>query len=88
MLIALFLITAASANPGDVDKDMAPRIFNAYCQSCHMDDGKLKSFDEKNEVKIMIEKIRSGESGMPTYSWLFDDEDLESIIEYMKTLPQ
>ncbi len=41
-------------------------------------------FNKEKEDVSMIKTIRSGTSGMPTYSWLFTDDDLKKLIEYMR----
>ncbi len=84
VLLFVFLGLAQASEPDD----MPQRLYNAYCINCHTKDEKVVDFDQSTPEEKMIEKIRDGERGMPTYSWLFDDEDLKSIIEYMKTLPQ
>jgi mono/diheme cytochrome c family protein len=84
----LFLILITSLCYGQDDLERGKTLYNAYCTSCHTQEGKVVNFPEDKEKSEMIEVIRSGRSGMPTYSWLFEDEDLEKIIEYMKTLPK
>jgi len=86
MILMLLFITSAIAGTVEEDKSLVPRVFNTYCSSCHIDEGKMKDFISEHENSSMIKKIRSGESGMPTYSWLFTDEDLVSLIDYMREI--
>ena len=89
ILLILFLSIAQADQSTTTDTDDMPkRLYNAYCTSCHTKDEKVIDFDKNKESAPMIAKIRAGDGGMPTYSWMFDDKDLESIIDYMRTLPQ
>ena len=84
----LFLILITSLCFAQDDLERGKTLYNAYCTNCHTKDEKVVNLPVDKEKKEMIEVIRSGTSGMPTYSWLFEDEDLEKIIDYMKTLPK
>lgn len=84
----LFLLLVVSVSFGESDLERGETLYNAYCTSCHTQEEKVVNLPENKENAEMIEVIRSGKSGMPTYSWLFEDEDLVKIIEYMKTLPK
>ena len=84
----LFLLLFTSLSLGESNLERGKTLYNAYCTSCHTQEGKVVNLPEDKEKAEMIEVIRSGRSGMPTYSWLFEDEDLDKIIEYMKTLPK
>ena len=82
----LMLISAVCFASEDLDR--GKRLYDAYCTTCHTKEGKVVNLPEDREISDMIKVIRSGNSGMPTYSWLFEDSDLEKIINYMKTLPK
>lgn len=73
-----------ASEPEDVK--LTERVFNSYCVSCHTVEEKVKHFDGSKEDSVLIAKIRSGDTGMPTYSWLFTDEDLERLIRHMRKI--
>jgi mono/diheme cytochrome c family protein len=83
-----FLILLSAVCFGSEDLERGKTLYNAYCTSCHTKEEKVTNLPENKNMSEMIEVIRSGSSGMPTYSWMFEDEDLEQIINYMKTLPK
>lgn len=84
----LFLILITGLCFGQDDLERGEKLYNAYCTSCHTKEGRVVNLPDNKQKIEMIEVIRSGQSGMPTYSWLFEDKDLEKIIDYMKTLPK
>ena len=84
----LFLLLLTSLSFGETDLERGKILYDAYCTSCHTQEEKVVNLPEDKEKAEMIKVIRGGKSGMPTYPWLFEDEDLEKIIDYMKTLPQ
>jgi mono/diheme cytochrome c family protein len=84
----LFLLLMTSLSFGEDNLERGKTLYDAYCTSCHTKEGKVVNLPEEKENQEMIKTIRSGTSSMPTYSWLFEDEDILEIIAYMKTLPK
>ena len=84
----LFLLLMSSLSFGEGNLERRESLYKAYCISCHTKEEKVINLPDDKESQEMIKTIRSGSSGMPTYSWLFEDEDLSEIIAYMKTLPK
>jgi len=84
----LFLILITSLCFAQDDLERGKTLYDTYCTSCHTKDEKVVNLPVDKEKTEMIKVIRSGRSAMPTYSWLFEDEDLDRIIEYMKSLPR
>ena len=83
----ILLLSFGIANAG-IDREDEPelvkRVYNNYCSSCHTKENKIVKIDKEKEDSEMIITIRSGTGGMPTYSWLFTDDDLKKLIEYMR----
>ena len=69
-----------------VDENKNENLYNIYCSSCHTKEEKVVNFSNEKTKEEMIEAIRSGETPMPTYSFLFTDQELISLIEYMESL--
>ena len=80
----LFLNTAYADIDSKKDPKLVERVYTSYCSSCHTKDKQILYFDPKQEASEMIKSIRSGSSAMPMYAWLFTDEDLKKLIEYMR----
>ena len=84
-LVFLLMFGVAKAEVGNKDDpQLVKRVYDIYCSSCHTKNEKIILFSKEKEDAGMIKTIRSGTSGMPTYSWLFTDDDLKKLIEYMK----
>jgi mono/diheme cytochrome c family protein len=83
VFLLVFGIAKAEVNSKE-DPQLVERVYDIYCSSCHTKEEKIILFDKEKEDVDMIKTIRSGTSGMPTYSWLFTDDDLKKMIEYMR----
>ena len=84
-LIFLLMLGVAKAEVSNKDDtQLVEKVYDIYCSSCHTKDEKIILFSKEKEDEDMVKTIRSGKSGMPTYSWLFTDDDLKKLIEYMK----
>ena len=83
ILLLVLGVAKAEVNSKD-DPPLVEKVYNIYCSSCHTKEEKIILFSKEKEDQDMIKIIRSGKSGMPTYSWLFTDDDLKKLIEYMK----
>ncbi len=91
--IGVILTTPLEAFAADVVKGQA--LYMANCSSCHGQYGisdmkeapNLASFDmaEKSDEELM-DTIQSGSGSMPPYVGVFNDDELDDLMSFLRTL--
>lgn len=97
VIIALVLLTAAKPQTASEGKS----LYDAKCAICHAEDGtgnpamkgmaggdlsKLNVADSKLSDADMFTVIRDGRNKMPAYKGKITDEQIKSVVTYIRTL--
>jgi cytochrome c oxidase cbb3-type subunit 3 len=92
MNFSAILIALASA-PSFASDMTGEQIYKTYCAGCHGAEGQgtemCPSFTEdktrleKSDEELLL-SIKNGKGMMPSFGWLFSDEDTLKVINYLR----
>ena len=99
--LSLNTATALAANPGSVPAANASQLYAKNCASCHGKDGQSKTikgklkharvltdaeWQEKVSDERIFNSIMNGKGKMPAYSKKLSQEEVESLVTYVRAL--
>ena len=84
-MITLLLLTGlAIAEPPEDRQGEA--LYKAFCITCHKEKTSEGPYRYGITAEEKIKTVREGKGPMPPYGWIFNDDDIENIINYMDSI--
>ncbi|MEP6741616.1 MAG: cytochrome c [bacterium] len=93
--------TSPSSTPGNLPAADAAQLYEKQCASCHGKDGRAKTikgklkharnltdgeWQEKVSDERIFNSIMNGKGKMPAYSKKLSQQEIESLVTYVRTL--
>jgi cytochrome c6 len=97
----LTVATSLSSKPGTLTTPDAAQLYAKHCASCHGNDGRAKTFrgklkharnltdgewQEKVSEERIFNSIMNGKEKMPAYARKLSQEQIESLVAYVRAL--
>ena len=98
---SLFAAASLTAPPGNVPPQSAAQLYTKQCASCHGKDGRSKTikgrlkhsrdltdreWQEKVSEERIFNAINNGKGKMPAYGKKLSQEQVESLVTYVRAL--
>lgn len=94
LLASFAIITGSSFKSRNDQPSAGDALYRKNCRQCHGNDGTKGLFGAKNlklsglEMPAIIQQIKKGKGVMPSFSKKFNEEELNVLAGYVKSLRQ